>query len=162
LDNLTPGADPWDSTINWDFGLPDGSNLSDTANERLLDWLKKFVWSLYANPGDGAPRSPGSALVLSPAIRTLVTWMVTHGASKPEHLTPATLQNYLDDLPKLITSDLDSELDPEDILEDGGENRSIGRAQVISRVNIVMMLWRQRYVLSEAGIAPMPAEPWDG
>ena len=160
LDNSTPGVGAWASTLKWDVELPDGSVLTDEANASVLDWLKRFAWSLYADPGDGPPHAPGSAPTLSLGIRTLISWMITHGASRPEHLTPALLDGYLRDLPEILGSDPDADVELDDLADHDDEG--VSQSQVWSRVNIVILLWKQRHVLAKAGISPIPAEPWDG
>ena len=61
FDNPTSGSRDNASTINWSLDLPDGNNLLDPRHVDLVDWLRRFVWSTFAAPGDGAAGlKPGS------------------------------------------------------------------------------------------------------
>src|SRR5437868_6132644 len=60
FDNPTPGIHPSHSAMVWNVLLPDHTLLTDPQHSRLLDWLRRFVWSLFAAPGNGVPLAPGS------------------------------------------------------------------------------------------------------
>lgn len=156
LDNLTPGTELSTSTIVWDLTLSDGTNLCDPCNAEVLDWLRRFVWSLFVSPGDGATRlAPGTASQITVGLSTLVLWMSENAYRMPRELNGAALDGYLDDLPRLLDSGI-NDLDDED------EEEEIGYSAAYLRVRIPWLIWRQRDALRAGGIDPMPVQPWRG
>lgn len=155
LDNPTPGTEQSTSTIAWNLALSDGTNLCDPCNADMLDWLRRFVWSLFVSPGDGATRlAPGTASQITVGLSTFVFWMNENAYRMPHELDRAALDGYLDDLPKM--------LDSRDEESDDDEGESIGYSPAYLRVRIPWLIWRQREALRAGGVVPMPLQPWGG
>lgn len=147
FDNATRGVTEGATRITWDLSLPDGSNLCDPQNAIMLDWLKRLVWSIYAAPGDGAPRwKPGSLGSLSVGIRAFVTWCIENHVFMPSQMTRGVVDAFVDDLRE--------QANDED--EDGGLSESVAWRQL----RVLSLIWQQRNALRRAGIAPMPEAPF--
>ncbi len=149
LDNPTPWAHSSSSIISWDVLLTDGTLLTSTKHRKILGWLKRLAWSLLADPAAGIPLSTSSMGPLSTGIRRFAKWLISRGYAWPHELDDVALDLFLNDLSSLL---LDEE-DDEDELTYGA---------VRSVIQVLIVLWQQRDALSEAGIKPMPAEPYGG
>jgi integrase len=148
FDNDTPGADLGQSTIRWEFLLPDGRSLLDPHHAALDDLWRRAVWSAIAAPGDGArPLAGGTVGVLSTSIRYFASWMVSKHVIGPSEFTPAVVREYI--------SDLEADIEDEE-----GESQSIPEIFCRLRLKPLSLLWRQRFALQRVGIAPMPAPPF--
>lgn len=142
FDNQTHGAAISQSTIVWDLELPDGSNLLDTRNADLLDWLRRLVWSLFAAPGDGATNlKPGSLGTISVGLRYWAAWLVGHEIRWPHEITEPVVRRYQEHLQE----DAEDEIDTKVLTE------AVARYRLLP----FSLLWRQRFVLERAGIASM-------
>lgn len=147
FDNATHGAKQNQSSVTWDFDLPDNSNLLDLQNAELVDWLRRLVWSLFAAPGDGAGElKPGTFGVISTGLRYWAPWLVSQNIRWPHEITEKVVTRYLEHL----TGDAEDDLDTKVLTE----------AMAYSRLLPFALLWRQRFVLERAGIAPMPRAPF--
>ena len=165
LDATTPGQHPIQSSIRWDFELPDGRRFTDPKHGRLRYALKRFAWSLFADPRQGHPMAPGSATHISRALRYLVRWMVRHNYSTLSELNAAASQEYLEDLARDLAEEDegDPEITPKTMASDDNDSSS-GKtiAAVVGRINIWGLLWRQSGALKDAGIEPLPNVPFGG
>lgn len=147
FDNETHGARANNSTFVWDLDLPDGSNLLHPQNVDLLDWLRRFVWSLFAAPGDGAYYlNSGSLSHISSSVRYWIAWLVAQEIRWPHEITDTVVTRYQEQLQGDAEDDLDA--------------KSLTQALAYHRLVPFVRLWRQRFVLERAGIAPMPAAPF--
>lgn len=95
LDSTTPGQPPTQSSIRWDFELPDGRRFTDAKHAWLRHALKRFAWSLFADPRQGPPMAAGSATYISKGLCHLVRWMVRHDYSTLSELNAVASQEYL-------------------------------------------------------------------
>ncbi|MCE7798700.1 hypothetical protein LWE61_19405 [Sphingobium sufflavum] len=147
FDDPTSGAVDNQSTINWDLGLKGGDNLLDRRHADLLDWLRRLVWSAFAEPGDGATaRKPGSLGALASGLRYWTTWLVQREIAWPREIYTNVVKAYENDLQHNAADDADT--------------NALTEAQAYSRLLPFALLWRQRFALERAGIAPMPAAPF--
>ncbi|WP_147707738.1 hypothetical protein [Microvirga massiliensis] len=144
-------------TIYWNFELPDGSRLTDTPHEVLLDALKRFYWSLMYAPSQGGALSAVSVAGLHTGLRCFVRWMILNGLPALNMVSAEMLDRYRDDLPAIIAGDDDLTIDE---LED--DEPTFGRSAVWSRLAVPRLLWQQAEVLREAGCASIADEPWPG
>ncbi|GAA4255508.1 hypothetical protein GBZ26_06045 [Azospirillum formosense] len=145
FDNTTHGAG--DAAIIWDLVLPDGRSLLDPHHADLLDWLRRLVWSAYAAPGDGASvKKPGTLGQISAGLRYWVAWLVGREIAWPHEIDATVVAAYTAHLQEEAEDDADTPL-----LTEAVANR---------RLYLFSLLWRQRFALKEAGIAPMPAPPF--
>lgn len=143
-----------ETSIKWSVPLGNGELLTDQKHARLLDWLRRLVWSLLTAPGDGSrPLSPGTMPSVSIGMGKLVPWLVANHVLWPHQLTQHVLDQLLEDIPLIAAG----ELAQEDI-GDEDDDRPCGPVLLI--LNFVYYLWRQRKALQKAGIAPMPSKPW--
>ncbi|MFC5354805.1 hypothetical protein [Azospirillum himalayense] len=148
FDNPLPGAQYNEAAIVWNFGLPDGRRLTDPVHHDLLDWLRRFIWSLFTVGGNRRkPLGPGSAGQLNTGLRVFVIWMVKNNFRMPSELGSSALAAYWNDMAEALADDNES---------------GVSTTQAISRLRIPILLWQQRKILATAGIASMPATPWDG
>ena len=154
LDNPTNGAKASGSRIIWDIELHNGHNLLDATHGALLDWLRRFVWSLFAAPcGNAVALKPGSAGVVSAGLARLVPWLVENSIRLPKELDRAALDIYRQDLPSLMAASADD-------LNDDLDDTAIGQSMAYSALSIVYKLWQQRQAFLDCGIEPMPDRPW--
>lgn len=140
--------------VRWQIPLHDGTLLTDPQHQKLLDWLRRVVWSLTAAPGDGCePLKPGSMGHVSVGLGHVVPWLVENVIHWPVQLSEDVLDHYLLDLPeRLARSGGGGEGDADDA------EVSMGAAS--DALKIIYFVWRQRRCLEEAGIAHMPTRPW--
>lgn len=179
FDNPTHGSEPSLCRINWDITLRDGTSLLEPGNSRMLDWLRRFVWSLFVARGDGAAHlSAGSLGMLSTPLGRFVRWMCENSIRWPKQLTASTLEKYLEDLPIILVESATDDTEPgehgrsptsegQDGDENGGESdyddediAGIGKGTLRAHLRVVQLLWEQREELVGCGIEPMPAAPW--
>jgi hypothetical protein len=147
FDNPTIGSRYNQSTISWDLSLPDGNNLLDPLHADLLDWLRRLVWSAFAAPGDGSLGfKPGSLGSISVGLRFWVRWLVEHEIAWPHELDSVVVTSYQEHL--------------QDNASNGENPKALTIAQASKRLLPLGILWRQRFALERAGIAPMPAAPF--
>lgn len=142
LDVNTPGSER--TGLNWRMKVVDGRSLTDPGYASMLDWTKRFIWSLLASPGEGMrPLVPGSMASVGVGLKSLVYWMSTVDIQSPDDLTPERVSDYFEDLGEVLT--------------EAGEATV---TQAWLRVRVLQLLWRQRKVLAECGIPPMPKSPF--
>jgi hypothetical protein len=146
LPNPTPGATKTKSTIEWRMYLFDGSRLTDEQNAPYLQWCRKLVATLIFAPADGIPMSPGSLGGIQVSVKWLVSWMIQNAYRLPHELTPKAVAQYISDLPGMIIEKQDDE--------------TISESTVYRALNLLLQLWRQRHVLENLGIAPIPRDPF--
>jgi hypothetical protein len=147
FDNATHGVREGQSTIVWDLSLVNGSNLQDPQHADLLDWLRRLVWSLFAAPGDGAgDRKPGSLASINNGLRYWAAWLVAQEIRWPHEITETVVTHYQEHVQG------DAEDDP--------NTKALTESKAYTRLQPFALLWRQRFVLERAGIAPMPAAPF--
>lgn len=162
LDNETIGSRH--ISINWEVSLPSGLSLLHPKHARMLDWMRRLVWSLMVVPGDGAKPLKTSSLVhVARGLKTLAWWMVGSGRSLPHELTPEALELFWDELPRLMAEEVADEIEDEaEAQEADAEGFSISRSAAYDRVRPIFSIWQQRYALAQAGIKVMAAQPWPG
>ena len=157
-----PGILRSSATIRWGINLPDGTLLSENPKHSvLLDWLRRFVWTLFHARGEGrrafAPTNAGKIAV---GITSLVQWMVSEGVTLPCDLSDEAFDAFLEELPDLIEGN-GVTWDPFQVDQDAS-SEDLSVTQVFMRVNIPILIWQQRHELAAAGYAPMPSRPWSG
>lgn len=150
FENPVPGAHRSASTIAWNVEVRPGESLLDRRHADLLNWMRRFAWSLFFAPGNNAsPLAPGSAAILSSGLRHLARWMVANEYTWPSQLDSSALDNFKNDLSVSLADELD---------EEGG----ISLGQAAHRIRPIVALWQQRDELAAAGIEPLPQIPWGG
>jgi len=165
LDGTIPGQHPRASSIHWDFELPDGCLFTDPKHARLLDALKWFAWSLFADPRHGPPMTAGSATHIYRALRYLVRWMVRRDYSSLSELDGAASQEYLEDLVRDLAEEDkgDAQVIPGAVgTEDHDSLPGKTTGAVVGRIHIWRLLWRQSGALKDAGIEALPDVPFVG
>jgi len=164
FDNAAPGVSG-SSTVYWAVELDDGSILTDAVHEHLLDWLKRFVWSLLAEPSARFPLGPGSMGTLSVGVRRFARWMVKEGLALPSELDPVVVDGFVEDLPRMLFDEVENEEAEEDDTDDGAEETggvALSFNVVRGTIRVPALIWQQRDALLAAGIAPMPSAPFAG
>jgi hypothetical protein len=121
--------------INWKIELDDDEYLTDARFVRLLDWLKRIVWSCFTTPARGDVTAPGTAGIISSGLRTLVPWLIANHRYQISDLTNQASLDFLDDLPELLS-------------EDDAEDSSLTRAQIQTPVRMFQRIWEQAEILS--------------
>jgi integrase len=155
LDNQTHGQRDRCSLIQWRIELFDGSLLTDDRHTQLLGWLRRMVWSLFAEPGDGfAPLSSGTASSVARSLYLTVPWMVENDIRWPHELSQPVLDCFLLELPAYLTKRCRSKESSED------EDAKVTHSSARLAINTIFYIWRQRRSLGKVGVAPMPARPW--
>src|SRR5208282_5917975 len=80
LDDLRPGCNRSDFSLDWSFTLSDDSRFGDP---RWSDWretAKVFLWSLKVDPPPGRRNLHNGTLVcFFKALRILIRWMMAEG-----------------------------------------------------------------------------------
>lgn len=158
LDNQTNGSHLTTSRVNWRIPLGDGSFLTDPTHHKLLDWIRRVVWGLLNEPGDGRPPlSPGSMGKVSSGLSYVAPWLAQNGIEYPHQITTEVLDTFLAELPSILAPILFCE---EESSDNDSEGSDISLSAATSSVMIFYYIWRQRDSLSRAGIQPMPNQPW--
>lgn len=181
LDNPTPGAEPFQSVIDWNIPFEDGTNLLYACHANLLEQFRRLIWSLFADPRAGKARKPGSARILSIGLRELVQWMVKNRYANMSELDGAASQRYLDHCQARLDGvaqensleDLLDEIDPklinaayqeenEETSQDMDDALQVTSGWVRTRLELWSCMWGQRPAMRAAGIEPLPQEPFEG
>ena len=148
LDNPSIGQSKRASWVTWTMQLPDGRNLLDVEHAVMLDWLRRFVWSLFSDPRDKAKAyKTGNGSQITQGLRTVIPWLVERGVSLPHQIDRSTVEAFLDDLPALIAVEDD-------------EQGVIPEGSAYMPIKIIDLIWRQRQVFADAGIQPPSEKPW--
>lgn len=139
------------AVINWDIPLGGGRSLLDPEFAGLLDWIRRFVWTLYAVPGRKAHRmKPSSSSHIGTGLGIFVPWLVEQNIYWPHEITRSALEHYWEDLPALIVAKRE---------RNGSSQKEISGGTAYACVSIVFRLWQQGAVLAQAEIKPMPEHP---
>ncbi|MFM0658035.1 site-specific integrase [Paraburkholderia sediminicola] len=165
--------------MTWNFVLDDGTLFTDQRHRRLLAAMKRFVWSMLVDPRNGVhKKATGTAVRLTP-IRFLCRWMIRNGYRNLGQLNHEACEDFLNDLRDQIDDVVDSseseagqsEEEPVDGSANSSDDVDSGDrghepirsyAQVRSRIMVLWSLWRQSSALREAGVIPLPLEPFGG
>lgn len=172
LDNPTPGAHSSSSRCTWNFRLPDGALLTDPQHAHLLDTFRRVLWSLLVDPRDGKALKPGSAGQFAIGMRTMVRWMVSHKYHALAKVDGAASLEFLEDLPRLLARDImapeaDDDADQVGQVDaiddvDQAEGEDLSPSVLYARTCVWAQVFRQSEALTDAGIEPMPEQPFDG
>lgn len=154
FDNATHGSKSCGSRVNWNIDLPNGRSLLDAEYATLLNWLRRFVWSLFVAPGDNATAlKPGSVARVNAGLVRVVPWLVENSIRLPKELDRYALNTFRQDLPQLLATSNDD-------VDGDSVGAGIGRSVANYTVGIIYKLWQQRRALEDCGIEPMPERPW--
>lgn len=148
LDNLTPGSSNSSCTIRWDVEIAEGERLTDATRIELLDALKKFVWSLFADRRRGRPLKPGTLGQVAVGLRILVRWI---GVARIVCLSQLTADNF-----EMFVRWLS-----EQIVEEHGEE-GLTEGRFMKSLSVWAYLWEQSGLLAEAGMQHLPHDPFCG
>lgn len=149
LDNPTYGRRLKDSTIRWDIELPDSSRLTDPQWAKLLDCLRRFIWSLMVDPRGGTHLKPGSiGTAVRTGLYTLVRWMVANDYERIDQLDNAASWEFFE----FVVEEVSGEDDDEEVSE----------SAIWIPLNALALLYRQSEMFEDAGISPIPEAPFDG
>lgn len=149
LDNPSIGQRKLASRVSWSLNFSDGSNLIEPKNAVLLDWLRRFFWSLFFDHREiSKPYKVSNAMLLTQGMRILIPWMHENSITLPHQLSRVSISKFVEDLPALLADESEEEL-------------RIGRGVIWMPLRLIELLWRQRAALLDAGYKPMPESPWD-
>lgn len=165
LDLTTPGQEPGSARLDWDFDLGDGLSFGQPRFSTLRGGLMRFVWSLFTDRRSGLDLTVGSVMKLSTAMRSLIRWMVKNDYVSISELTSAASEDYLDDLVSsymLKTEMMEGILAEDESEDDEQDDPEIPLGALRPRTNFWSLLWAQRAVLREAGVAVLPEAPFGG
>ncbi len=181
FDNPTAGAGANYSTIEWNILFDDGTNLLDGCHADLLEQFRRLAWSLFADPRAGKALKAGTARTLSVGLRELLWWMVKNCYSRMSELDHTASQRYLDNcqarLDGVAQEDSLENLLDENELESidtadrehnektfGGTDEALEVTEAWVRIRLVVWryMWNQRAAVRDAGIEPLPQEPFGG
>lgn len=130
--------------INWKIDFSDGTKLTDPEYVDMLDWLKRFVWSLLVTPEfRGVGKSVSSMDGVNVGMRTAVRWMQEFSVFYPYQITESIVSDFSEDLPRLIIS-----------------KGPITFSQVLLPLSFFEYLWRQSEEMASAGVKPMNESPF--
>jgi hypothetical protein len=160
MDHHTPGQQRSSAIIRWDFDLGNGKSFSDEEYCELRKSLKIFAASLFLDPREARALGGGSANHVATAIRFLVKWMLNNEYHNLHELSAEASRQYLEDLIEQYLSENDAS--PEEFEEGIAADDGVGEGALRPLVQIWTNLWRQRAALRDAGIHPLPEEPFDG
>ena len=137
-----PGAEK--TGINWNIQFPDGTKLTDYFYEGMLDWLKRFVWSLLVTPRfKGTGKSISAMDGVNVGMKVVVKWMQKFSIFYPYKINENVVADFIDDLPQLVERD-----------------GPLTHSQLFLPLQFCEYLWRQSDQLEAAGIKPMPECPF--
>ena len=146
LDNPTSGVASSESTLRWDFRMPDGSVFTDPQWAKLLDECRCFVWSLFRNNWSGKLPKPGQMARFGIGLRGLVRWMAENDYADFSELDSAAVRDYIDDL----------------VQEKANGNETLSAWSLMPWLEILLHIYRQSPALKEAGVPLMPEHPYGG
>lgn len=144
LDGHVPGQSPSARSIRWQVRLCDGSLLTEPRYADILDFLRRIVWSLFANRARGAPHSSATANSVSRGMQVVARWLVDTRRTSVADITSAGSWEFLEDLPLLLGHEADVRLTYN---------------QVMPGVLFIQKLWYQAPLV---GIARAEEAPFDG
>ena len=147
--NPTAGQRKGESTIRWDFQMPDGSSFADDEWTALRDAFKRLVWSLFNDPYHGKHYKPAMLSALHKGVSYFARWMAAAGYANFGELDPVAFDEFVDHLmaDKGVRDDADGE---------------ITASYLTKYLGLPTLLAGQAPVLAKAGI-PVPAcLPWGG
>jgi integrase len=126
--------------MGWSISLSDGTRLTDSCHEELLESAKSFIWSLYMTPLEGKKRPSMTSLIhrfyeMVPLLR----WMVGKGLNRFRLLDGHTL----DYVP---------------VARLGSRTTIVSDSVVSARLAVVEALYQQRAKLTDAP----QCHPWVG
>jgi hypothetical protein len=165
LDLTTPGQSSASARLDWGFDLGDGLSFGQPRFSTLQGGLKRLVWSLFTDRRSGLDLTVGSVTKLSTAMRSLVRWMVQNDYACISELTSAASEDYLDDLVSSYLPETEMIGSVPTDNESGDEEQDepeIPLGALRPKTNFWSLLWAQRAVLREAGVAVLPEAPFGG
>lgn len=165
LDVTTPGQTAGSARLDWDFDLGNGLSFGQPRFSVLRGGMMRFVWSLFTDRRSGLDLTVGSLQKLSTAMRSLVRWMLKNDYVCISELTSAASEEYLDDVVSsyMLEPELLEGAQADDESEDDEqEDPEITLGPLRSRTHFWSMLWAQRAVMREAGVAVLPEAPFGG
>ncbi|OGT57193.1 MAG: hypothetical protein A3E01_14130 [Gammaproteobacteria bacterium RIFCSPHIGHO2_12_FULL_63_22] len=165
LDITTPGQGPGSARVDWDFDLGDGLSFGQPRFSVLRGGLMRLVWSLFTDRRSGLDLTVGSVMKLSTAMRCLVRWMIKNDYVCISELTSAASEEYLDDVVSsymLETELVEGDQAENESEDDEQDDPEIPLGALRPRTNFWSLLWAQRAVLREAGVAVLPEAPFGG
>lgn len=125
----------------------DGSSLCDEGATEMLDWCKRFIWSLIASPSNGLSKLK-SITTCFRGLKTLVEWMYNNGVKLPVELTAAATERFVAYVAESYT-------------DDEGQIKITARA-LLTHINPVWLLWEQRIDMESAGYHILEAQLFGG
>jgi hypothetical protein len=146
LDHSTPGLPQQKASVKWNINLPNGLSLLDPELAELLEHLRRFVWSLLADPREGKSLKTSSLSSISRMIAFLVEWMVLNDYHAITELDNAASWEYAEYVKACCRNKMGR----------------AGRSWIWSRLHILTLLYKQSSALSAAGVQPLPEPPLDG
>ncbi len=163
-------------SLNWELVFDNGTCLTDTEHQVLLDSARRFMWSLFYEPleRDAPPLRSGPSLLSN--MRPVLSWMVkTHRADFSE-LGARALEEFLEDwvatAEDALNRDSASDLSESELADSSGvtteedddedDEDQIGFNSLYNAVTVWMLIWVQTPALSRAGIPTMSSDPLRG
>lgn len=154
LPNETPGQVKKNAVIRWDKPLLNGESLFNPEHQELLFSLKCFMWSLVYMPQESAAATAGGLEKVAMGMRDLASFMIDEG---------------IRDLDELDTADSLAFAEYAVILHERGvrdaphqgQSRRPTHAAVITSLNALALIYRQRSAMDSLGARSLKLPPYD-
>jgi len=134
-------------TFRWDIDTGNGSTLLDSQWAPLLEASRRFVWSVFSDSREGPPLATSSCLHVRSKLAKLLGWMAKSSYTSFDQLDAEASWEYHDYLAR-------------ERREAHGDE--LKASAVEPYLYILVRLFRQSEALRDAGVAPVPEEPYDG
>jgi hypothetical protein len=166
LDTHTSGQSISSRRINWAFPVAADTPFTAPQFAPLLQAMKRFVWSLFSDPRNRKRLTAGSAGPVSRGVRFLARWMIRNEYATFSELDRSACALYFDDLalhaircPGNFGVEENAIDEPED---EASCDLDITGAAFQPALQLLQALWQQSSALVDAGISPMPEDPFAG
>lgn len=151
----TPGQVKKNAVIRWDKPLLNGESLFDPEHQDLLFSLKCFIWSLVYMPQESAATTAGGLQKVTIGLRDLASFMIDEGIGGLDELDTADTWAFAEYAVILH----------EEGVRDAprkGFSRKPTHAGVITSVNVLTLIYRQRSAMDSLGAKSLKLAPYDG
>ncbi|WP_146093360.1 hypothetical protein [Xanthomonas pisi] len=154
LPNETPGQVKKNAVISWDKLLMNGESLFGSEHQELLFSLKCFIWTLVYTPQESAATTAGGLQKVVIGVRDLASFMIDEGIKNLDELDTAdswAFAEYVVLMHETGTRDA----------ERWGASRKPTHSGVISSINVLTLIHRQRVAMSSMGAMTLKLAPYD-
>jgi integrase len=163
------------TALNWAFLLKDGVKFTSIEHASLLNYFKRFFWSLLVDSRNCPSWTPHSSAVRFTGVKRIASWMVARSHYDFSSLDPEALEEFAEDLLEDLAHEGvqadDTELNYagssdiaiDEVVEDVENTDPQGFYTALSAAfDVWKRLWLQAQVMNEAGVPAIQTDPLKG